>query len=202
MLDKNKRGHRPERLKGHDDSQPGCCFVTFNTKIRGENILCKAVRAEREAECSSVGPAPLCRPIPQPAEDFHQEVCCELTRAGEVLQGLIERTAAAYDEVELDCYVIMPDHVHLLLWIKDRPLESREFPERDGLHRGAGPTSIPGIIHAVKVLTTRRLGESIWQKGYYNHVIRNDEDLQSTRQSIRDNPMRWLLNRESNHSAF
>ena len=187
MLDKNKRVHRPERLKGHDDSQPGCCFVTFNTKIRGENILCKAVRAEREAECSFVGPAPRCRPI---------------TRAGEVLQGLIERTAAAYDEVELDCYVIMLDHVHLLLWIKDRPLESGEFPERDGLHRGAGPTSIPGIIHAVKVLTTRKLGESIWQKGYYDHVIRNDEDLQSTRQSIRDNPMRWLLNQESNHSAF
>ena len=118
MLDKNKRVHRPERLKGHDYSRPGCYFVTFNTKIRGENLLCKVVKAEREAERSFVGPAPLCRPIPQPAEDFHQEVCCELTRAGEVLQGLIERTAAVYDDVEMDCYVIMPDHVHLLLWIK------------------------------------------------------------------------------------
>ncbi len=160
------------------------------------------VKAEREAERSFVGPAPLCRPIPQPAEDFHQEVCCELTRAGEVLQGLIERTAAVYDDVEMDCYVIMPDHVHLLLWIKDRPLESGELPERDGLHRGAGPASIPGIIHAIKVLTTGKLGESLWQRGYYDHIIRNDEDLQATRQYIRDNPVKWFLNRESDHSVF
>ena len=202
MLDKNKRVHRPERLKGHDYSRPGCYFVNYNTKIRGENLLCKVVKAEREAERSFVGPAPLCRPIPQPAEDFHQEVCCELTRAGEVLQGLIERTAAVYDDVEMDCYVIMPDHVHLLLWIKDRPLESGELPERDGLHRGAGPASIPGIIHAIKVLTTGKLGESLWQRGYYDHIIRNDEDLQATRQYIRDNPVKWFLNRESDHSVF
>lgn len=64
------------------------------------------------------------------------------------------------------------------------------------------PASIPGIIHAIKVLTTGKLGESLWQRGYYDHIIRNDEDLQATRQYIRDNPVKWFLNRESDHSVF
>lgn len=113
MLDKNKQVHRPERLRGYDYSRPGCYFVTFNTRVRGENILCKVVKDEREGETSSVGPAP-----------------------------------------------------------------------------------IPKIIHAVKVLSTKELGESIWQEHYYDHIIRSQRDLENTRQYIRNNPLKWLLSRE------
>lgn len=196
MLDKSKQVHRPERLKGYDYSRPGCYFVTFNTKARDKNILCKVVKAEREAEAPTVGPAPLCRPIPQPAEGPNQEAVFVLTRAGEVVQALIERIPAVYHDVKLDCYVIMPDHVHLLIWIKDCPPEGRELPGGNGLHRGAGPTSIPKIIHAVKSLAAKELGKSIWQDHYYDHIIRNDEDLESTRQYIQSNPLKWILGRE------
>ena len=116
MPDRNKRVHRPERLKGYGYSRPGCYFITFNTKARGKNILCKVVKAERGAETST---------------------------------------------------------------------------------GGAGPTSVPKIIHAVKALTARELGESIWQDHYYDHIIRNDEDLQITRQYIQNNPLKWILGKGS-----
>ena len=62
MLDREKKVHRPERLKGYDYSSPGCYFVTFNTKTRGEPILCNLETA-REAEASLVGPDPQVTPI-------------------------------------------------------------------------------------------------------------------------------------------
>lgn len=201
MLDKNKQVHRPERLRGYDYSRPGCYFVTFNTRVRGENILCKVVKDAREGEASSVGPAPLCRPIPQSTENSHQEVFCVLTQAGRVLKRLLEQIPSVYDDVDLDRYVIMPDHVHLLIWIKDSSLGSGELPEGDGLHRGAGPTPIPKIIHAVKVLSTKELGESIWQEHYYDHIIRSQRDLENTRQYIRNTPLKWLLSRERDDPA-
>lgn len=64
MLDREKKVHRPERLKGYDYSSPGCYFVTFNTKARGEPILCNLETAG-EAEASLVGPDPLVRPFHQ-----------------------------------------------------------------------------------------------------------------------------------------
>ena len=58
MLDREKKVHRPERLKGYDYSSPGCYFVTFNNKARGEDILCKVVEGSKEAETFLVGPDP------------------------------------------------------------------------------------------------------------------------------------------------
>ena len=93
MLDREKKVHRPERLKGYDYSSPGCYFVTFNTKARGEQILCNLETA-REAEASLVGPDPLVRPFPQQVSSLQEEFSCVLTQAGEVLQTLIERIPA------------------------------------------------------------------------------------------------------------
>ena len=192
MLDGEKKVHRPERLRGYDYASPGCYFVTFNAKARGEAILCNLETAG-EPGAFLVGPDPLVRPFPQ------QEVSCVLTQAGEVLQALIEGIPAVYCNARVDCYAIMPDHVHLLMWILGASQESMEVPGRDGLTRGSGPTkraSLPQVIRALKSLSSKRVGYSLWQERYYDHIIRNQEELQRARQYIQNNPLMWVLGKE------
>ena len=146
MLDKNKRVHRPERLKGHDYSRPGCYFITLTTRVRGKDIFC-SIDGKREAE-APVGPAPLGRPIPRQQPDFPKFPLIRLTPAGAVVQELIEKIPAVYRDVHIDCYVIMPDHVHLLLWLGEPLADGIDIPGNDGrrsfLEGGDGPARGPG----------------------------------------------------------
>ena len=173
MLDETKKYHRPQRLKGYDYSSPGYYFVTFNTKVRRENILCSI--------SGHVGPAPLGGSSPP---------IITLTQAGKILCGLIENVDQAYCNAQIDCYAIMPDHVHLLIYLR---------PVRNDPPRGAGPTgrksSLPQIINTLKSLTSKRIGYPLWQEGYHDHIIRNDADLYAARQYIQNNPTQWELDR-------
>ena len=205
MLDKSKQVHRPERLRGYDYSRPGYYLVTLTTKIRGENILC-SIEGKREAE-APVGPAPLGRPIPrqQPDPQIPQQPAASsdgplvrLTPAGGTVRELIERIPAVYRNAGVDCYTIMPDHVHMVIWLRSGSADGVGVCREggDGPAGGPGPTGLPGIVGAVKSLTTRRLGESIWQDHYYDHIIRSQEELRNVRQYIQNNPLQWLLNQE------
>ena len=198
MLDGRKKTHRPERLKDYDYSRPGCYFVTFNTKTRGENILCNVVTA-REAEASLVGPDLLVRPFPQSTDSPQQKACCVLTQAGEVIQSFIDQIDTMYSNASVDCYSIMPDHVHLLIWLWGASPESGVVSERNGLTRRSGPTrgvSLSQIVRALKTLSSKRVGYSLWQERYYDHIIRNQEDLENTRQYIQNNPLKWISDEE------
>jgi putative transposase len=103
----------------------------------------------------------------------------------ETWQTLPER----FPGVRLDEFVVMPDHIHGILWL-DRTAKN--------------PPTLGRVIGAYKSLTTvgwlnynKALGETcsrhLWQRGYYEHVIRNDQDLELTRQYIRDNPLKKEL---------
>ena len=122
-----------------------------------------------------------------------------MTQAGEIVRALIERIPLTYSNAGVDCYVIMPDHVHLLLWIWDAPQEGMEFPEGNGLTRGSGPTKkafLPQVIRALKSLSSKRVGYPLWQERYYDHIIRNQQDLENARQYIQNNPLKWVLGKE------
>ena len=74
----------------------------------------------------------------------------------------------------IDKYVIMPNHVHMLVFV----------PE--GKH-------ISNIIRSWKTLITKQIGKSIWQRDYYDHVIRDEQDYQVRWQYIENNPVKWTL---------
>ena len=107
-----------------------------------------------------------------------------LTPVGEAVRQLIDDINTHYANAEVDTYVIMPDHIHLIIWI-------REW--RDGSPGTATPTAnIPKIVNNLKGLATRRIGYSIWQKNYYERIIRNDEELNEIRSYIQRNPLKLL----------
>lgn len=76
-------------------------------------------------------------------------------------------------------YVIMPNHFHLVVEIQRKEGET-----------GMG---VSGFVRLLKGNVTKRSGKSLWQRGYYEHVIRQDESLQEIVQYMKNNPRRWEL---------
>ena len=149
------------RLPDYDYSSPGVYFVTVCT-------------ADRRCILSdiAVGAA-----ISRPPE-------IRLTRYGEIVDLAIRNIPSVYPSVSVDHYVIMPNHVHLLLMIDAS---------------GGRPQVAPTVSRAMKQFkgaVTKRLGASIWQKGFHDHVIRSESDFAHHLQYIDENPKKWLLGKD------
>ena len=123
---------------------------------------------------------------------------------------------------ELDTYVIMPNHVHGIICVNTVgarhavPLQHDAVPlQRDAKHVQSEmfgkpvPGSIPTIVRSFKSSVTKHINElrntpatTIWQRNYYERVIRNEQELHEIRQYIINNPLKWDLDPEniSNHN--
>ena len=142
------------RLKAYDYSQTGMYFVTICTECRSQ-ILSRIT--DRQVFLSEVG-----------------EIC----------RSFLNDIPNHYPGVHLDQYVIMPDHIHILLWIN-------EIADIGG-QRSGRPT-LMNIIHAFERLTTRASGIDLWQPSFYEHIVRNEADLHEIRTYIQNNPTAWEL---------
>ena len=181
-----ERGQRKSlRLQGYDYGRAGYYFVTICTAVRGENIL-----AEISPEPRTVGAAALGGPSPISAGLGSSDgLDISLTPAGNIVKQYMENIDKVYHgHAGMDCYTIMPDHIHMVVWIRT---------PGDGPPRAAAPTiTLPGIVNALKGLSSKKMGYPIWQRGYYEHIIRGRADLQSVRQYIQNNPLKWVLGEE------
>lgn len=108
-----------------------------------------------------------------------------------------------YDNTAIDHYVIMPDHLHFILIIKNAHIGAK------GTHIGAKGAHIgaplPEMIQWFKTQTTNeyirgvRAGDyppfegHIWQRNYFEHIVRNEQDLAELRSYIHENPIKWAL---------
>jgi len=109
-----------------------------------------------------------------------------LTDVGTIVQNRLIEMDRIYEDVALDNYVIMPNHVHLLLTIHQDDAET-------GTSRTSSPTNarLPQFVSTLKRFTNRESGIAIWQRSYHDHVIRNEEDYLHHWQYIDENPIRW-----------
>jgi putative transposase len=98
-----------------------------------------------------------------------------------------------YTHIELDAFIIMPDHIHGIIWLHDLPVGDglRPSPTRHGLTE---------IVRALKSFSARRIneargtqGQAFWQRGFYDHIVRLENDLEQIRQYILENPKRAFL---------
>jgi REP element-mobilizing transposase RayT len=107
----------------------------------------------------------------------------ELSAAGDIASACWLSIPEHYPTVQLDAFVIMPNHVHGIL-----DIISSSIPF---------PTVLGKIINAYKGAVTARLHAQqivdgiVWQSRYHDHIIRNDKDLQRIREYIENNPARW-----------
>ena len=107
-----------------------------------------------------------------------------LTSVGEIIEKNIKQINRA-ENVFVDHYVIMPDHVHMIIYINDTTGEKE---------KGQDPANerIPQVVSAFKRYSQKDVGRRIFQRGYYDHIIRNDKDYDVKWQYIDDNPANWL----------
>ena len=152
---------RAIRLKGYDYSSEGSYFITICTKNRQE--LLSAIR---------VGTGVLDRP-----ENVLKEF-------GKIADKQLRFMSDFYDDISLDKYVIMPNHIHLLLTIK---------PSAFGRSGTPVPTNslIAKFISTFKRFCNKKYGYNIWQDRYYDHIIRNQEDYNEKWEYIEYNPLKW-----------
>lgn len=150
---------KPNRLKNRDYSAGGAYFLT----------ICTAEK--RNYFWNNVG-ATIGRP---------QDV--ELSPFGIVVDEAIKHIPIIYPSISLERYVIMPDHVHLLLRVRV-----------DASGRPMVAPTMSRVVQQMKGYVTKQAGTQIWQKLFFDHVIRSQQDYDEHMKYIYENPMRWRNN--------
>ena len=147
---------KPTRLKNYDYSSTGAYFITICTKDRKE-ILSKI----------TVG------------DDAHIVPKNTLSSYGLICDKYIKNISEMYENIKIDKYVIMPNHIHLLISVC-------------GTMWASSPTkNIESIIRSFKVLASKEVGFSIWQRSFHDHIIRGKEDYKKIYEYIDNNVLKW-----------
>lgn len=184
----DKHHRRSIRLRGYDYSQPGAYFITICTHDRdclfGDVI----------------------------------DGVMELTPYGRIVSDEWHRTEMVRPNVVLDAFVVMPNHVHGIIGIVESNDERGDVSHRGDVSQrrrgtpavcpypgpeprtfgGAIAGSLSTIMRQYKSIVTKRInphrgtpGVSVWQRGYYEHIIRNEHALNRIRRYIIENPLHW-----------
>jgi REP element-mobilizing transposase RayT len=181
---------KPNRLKSYDYSQNGAYFLTICTKNR-EEIL-------SQIENGNI----------------------LLSRYGEIVKQEIENISSIRKECVIEKYVIMPNHIHIIVHIvgddgnrpknSNRPENSNrlsgvgKLPQQSGIlpqqsgilpQQSGGLPSTPTVsnmVQGLKGAVSRHLGFSLWQRSFYDHIIRNENDYLRIAEYIENNPRNWL----------
>ena len=156
------------RLQNYDYSQSGAYFVTICTAQR-ETLFGKIISPATNA----VGAGP------RPAR-------VELSPYGKIAAHTWNDLPNHNSGLVLGPSIIMPDHIHGILILEGRA----------GL--GPAPTALPELIRQFKGFSVRRVnqlrgtpGAPLWQRGYYEHILRNQQDFDEAAAYILGNPVRW-----------
>jgi REP-associated tyrosine transposase len=115
---------------------------------------------------------------------FGEVIDCDvpLNETGMIVQQTWDDLPTHYRDIDLDAFVVMPNHVHGIIILADQPQRHRALPE---------------IVRGFKTFSARRANERagkrgvLWQRGYYEHVIRNEKALDRIRAYIANNPAQW-----------
>ncbi len=180
-MEKPKRKHA--RLKEYDYGADGCYFVTVCVKAR-KSIL-STIPVGRDTQPTS----------PPVGRDAHIPPSPVLTQLGAIADKYINNINTVYTGITVESYVIMPNHIHLLIKF------AREI-EPGGV-RGPRPT-LHTVVRSFKTMVTREASAPIWQASYYDRVIRGEADLIAAMRYIEENPLKWLddeLYTENNQPA-
>ncbi len=162
-MDNELKKRKPNRLKNFDYSQNGAYFITICTKDK-RCILGKIV-----------GDGVL--DVPK----------IYLSDYGNIVNDRIVEMNKIYENIMVEKYTILPNHIHLLIHIDNN------VKNKIGTSRTPSPTNvaIPSFVSTLKRLTNKQIGENIWQRSYHDHIIRNEHDYLEIWQYIENNPKKW-----------
>jgi REP element-mobilizing transposase RayT len=113
---------------------------------------------------------------------------------GSIIEDEWFRSAEIRPHIGLDAFVVMPNHIHGIVL-----LESEPAPIRPGKAAGPPRGSLGSFVGSFKAAVTRRtsLPHPVWQRNYYEHIIRSEASLNAIREYIANNPASWLFDRQN-----
>ena len=177
---------RSIRLKGYDYSQAGLYFITICCQDR----VCRLGKIENGVM-----------------------ICNEL---GEIAYREWMKTAELRPQIELDAFMVMPNHIHGILKINEMNMDTLHSPNNMGDNMGdntgecnspnntgecnsplrSPSNTIGAIIRGYKSSVTKQFGlmgfdEKLWQRNYYEHIIRDEQSYQIISEYIINNPKKW-----------
>ena len=112
-----------------------------------------------------------------------------LTDIGEIVRKHIVNSSRI-PGIKVDKYVVMPDHVHMIIRVDQMGAK--------GTSRAPSPTNalIPHFVSTFKRFCHREIGWKIFQRSYYDHVIRNQQDYHEVWEYIENNPCKWAMTKQ------
>ena len=163
------------RLKKYDYAQPGAYFVTVVSQKR-MNIFGEIVNGEMH-----------------------------LNQAGKIVEQTWLEIPKHFPNINVDIFIIMPNHIHGIIQIMENAhVGARHASPLQKPQNGVKPQSIGAIIGSFKSAVTRQLHqtriinqENIWQRNYYEHIIRDEADTQQIADYIETNPINWQYDHEN-----
>jgi REP element-mobilizing transposase RayT len=175
--DLQKHNRRSIRLKGYDYTQEGAYYITIVT-YRRQHLFGEVVNGGML-----------------------------LNELGQIARTEWFKTAELRPYVELhdDAFVVMPNHVHGIIWIKNNEMYGHgdAVPVQRERFGKPIPHSIPTIVRAYKSAVTfavnvlqNQRGAVLWHRNYYEHIIRDEKDLQAKCDYILSNPLNWEKDNE------
>ena len=168
MFVRYKDPTRNTRLKNCDYSTSGVYFVTICTHNRARRLAL----IRRGAAC--------------------------LTKPGKIVLKTWKELVARFPTIELDEFVVMPDHIHGIIALK-KPGGAE--PRRYACEAIPQPSLIE-IMGALKSVSAKRINRAmgtsgtVWQRSFHDHIIRSGESLDKIRRYIHENPLRWSFKRD------
>ena len=165
----NLKKRKNLRLRDFDYNTPGAYFLTVCTQNR-QCILSRIFVGTGVLDC----------PI------------SKLTECGKIADKYINQLNNFYDCLSIEDYVIMPNHIHLMLRVNEKIINN-----------GQSRTPVPTInniqannlcsqfISTFKRFCNKEYGKNIWQTRSYDHIIRNIDDYEEHRKYILENPIKW-----------
>jgi len=159
---------KENRLKNFDYGQVGCYFVTVCTQNRQQIF-----------NIESVG----------------NDLCVVPYSRNRIINKWVNETEHKFPNIKFEKYVIMPDHLHFIVNIKER-------------HAGR---SLQDAMRYFKTMTTNEyicgvkngdlppFEKKLWQKSYYDHIIRNQADYNEIWEYIENNPQKWVLTHNTDY---
>ena len=112
-----------------------------------------------------------------------------LSPVGQIVQNEWLRTGEIRPDITLDEYVIMPDHFHAILFIKELFQTEEDLAAHRSAQLRRPPHSLGLIVAGFKSATSRSASKSLWQRNYYDWIIRNEQELNRNRNYIIYNPL-------------
>jgi len=105
-----------------------------------------------------------------------------LNEYGKIVDKTIASINETYEHINIEKYVIMPNHIHLLVFVD---IED-SFQKLSFIN-----SAVPSVISTLKRLSNKVSGFNMFQRSYYDHIIRNQHDYETKWKYIDDNPAKW-----------